>query len=356
MNQSFRNASQAIQAEAAEWALRLDEAPLDAAAHRKLLAWLKTSPQHIDEFLLASAVWHELDGIDASKSIDVAELLVDAGRNVVALSEDATVEKEAVATRGSARRRWIACIAASLVALLGLSLFLSVHDPVARYETGLGQQTLFTLDDGSVVHLNTLSALTVRMTGQSRELELTRGEAMFEVAKDPGRPFRVTSGAVRVEAIGTQFNVYRRSDGVQVTVVKGEVKVESAPSRSPAADKAAEVRLTAGEEAVSKPSGEVARISMPDLEKHTAWREQRLVFRHETLRSVADEFNRYNATRIVVNAPASATRRITGTFYAHDPGSFAAFLERDPSLTVVRDRGTILVQLSERRTRTQSSI
>jgi transmembrane sensor len=150
---------------------------------------------------------------------------------------------------------------------------------------------------------------------------------------------------VLVEAIGTRFNVYRRDDGVQVTVVEGEVKVGARQDRKTVVSDAApaEVVLTAGQEARSTAAGEVARIETPDLEKRTAWREQRLVFREDTLQSVAAEFNRYNNTRIVIDAPTEATRRITGTFDAHDPDSFAAFLERDPNLTLVRDRGTIRV-------------
>jgi transmembrane sensor len=352
VSRHFSNVTEAIQSEAGEWVLRLDEAPLDATTRRHLLAWLKTSPGHIDEFLLASAVWHELDGIDAGKRIDVAELLTEAGHNVVALSGDGISTQPVAPSPATSRRRWLLGIAASLTAAVGLSLFFTLHDPVQRYETSLGQQTLFTLDDGSVVHLNTQSVLTVRMSGSSRELELTRGEAMFEVAKDPDRPFRVTSGGVLVEAIGTRFNVYRRDDGVQVSVVEGEVKVESRQTGTASTTLSnampAGVHLTAGQEARSTATGEVALIETPDLEKRTAWREQRLVFREDSLQTVAAEFNRYNSTRIVIDAPAEATRRITGTFDAHDPASFAAFLERDRNLTLTHERGTIRVSAATR--------
>ena len=184
------------------------------------------------------------------------------------------------------------------------------------------------------------------MTEHSRNLELVQGEAMFEVAKDPSRPFRVRSGEITVEAIGTQFNVYRREDGVHVTVVEGTVKVETAPVAKPQPATAA-VTLTAGEEARSDRSGDVARIDTPDLEKHTAWREQRLVFRGDSLAAVAAEFNRYNQLQIVVVAPPSATRPITATFDAHDPESFVAFLERDPTLRVVRTSSGIEIRWAD---------
>lgn len=345
MTGAFKNARQAIQSEAAEWVLHLDENQLSLPARTELLQWLKQSPQHIEEFLFATAAWRELDDIDPQKCLDVDSLIAEAESNVIAL-DDKAADTEPAGTGTRHRAWWIGGIAATALLTVGAVLIGSLLSPVRHYETGLGQQTLFTLADGSIVHLNTQSELTVRMTEDSRNLELIQGEAMFEVARDPSRPFRVRSGEITVEAIGTQFNVYRRDDSVHVTVVEGTVKVEAAPVvKSELA--AAAVTLTAGEEARSDRSGDVARIEMPDVEKHTAWREQRLVFRGDSLAAVAAEFNRYNQLQIAVVAPPSATRPITATFDAHDPESFVAFLERDPTLRVVRSSGGIEIRRAE---------
>ena len=345
MTGAFKNARQAIQSEAAEWVLRLDEEQLSLPARTELLRWLKQSPQHIEEFLFATAAWRELDDIDPQKRLDVDSLIAEAESNVIAL-DDKAADTEPAGTATRSRAWWIGGVAATVLLTVGAVLIGSLLSPVRHYETGLGQQTLFTLADGSIVHLNTQSELTVRMTEHSRNLELIQGEAMFEVAKDPSRPFRVRSGEITVEAIGTQFNVYRREDGVHVTVVEGTVKVEAAPVAKPQ-PAAAAVTLTAGEEARSDRSGDVARIDTPDLEKHTAWREQRLVFRGDSLAAVAAEFNRYNQLQIVVVAPPSATRPITATFDAHDPESFVAFLERDPTLRVVRTSSGIEIRWAD---------
>ena len=345
MTGAFKNARQAIQSEAAEWVLRLDEEQLSLPTRTELLQWLKQSPQHIEEFLFATAAWRELDDIDPQKCLDVDSLIAEAESNVIALDDEAA-DTEPAGTATRSRAWWIGGVAATVLLTVGAVLIGSLLSPVRHYETGLGQQTLFTLADGSIVHLNTQSELTVRMAEHSRNLELVQGEAMFEVAKDPSRPFRVRSDEITVEAIGTQFNVYRREDGVHVTVVEGTVKVEAAPVAEPQLAAAA-VTLTAGEEARSDRSGDVARIDTPDLEKHTAWREQRLVFRGDSLAAVAAEFNRYNQLQIVVVAPPSATRPITATFDAHDPESFVAFLERDPTLRVVRSSGGIEIRRAD---------
>src|SRR5258708_6316398 len=66
-------------------------------------------------------------------------------------------------------------------------------------------------------------------------VELLDGQALFEVAKDAARRFVVRSGATRVRAVGTQFDVYRRSGSTVVTVVEGQVAVvlDAGPSPRP---------------------------------------------------------------------------------------------------------------------------
>ena len=337
MNGHFENARQAIQAEAAEWVLQLEDSELDRKRREQLYAWLTSSPTHIDEFLLASAVWRELDGIDADKQIEIDQLLAHASDNVVTLGEPASpLEESTPRPRRWLHATWMSGLAATVAIVAMVFVFNNPPDRPVRYETTTGQQTLFTLADGSIVHLNTQSTLEVAITETERELTLLSGEAMFEVAKDPERPFRVTAGDVVVEAIGTAFNVYRHNGQVQVTVVEGEVKVEQSSISPAITAPVAPVRLSAGQEAVSNAAGEIAQIEAPDLEKRTAWREQRVVFREDALHDVAAEFNRYNVLQIVIEAPPSATRRITATFDAHDPQSFIAFLERDPALRVER--------------------
>lgn len=346
MIDAFRNAREAIQAVAAEWVLRLDEEPLTPSARAELLKWLKASPQHVEEFLLATAAWRDLDGIDAQKRLDVDALLAEAESNVVTLSE-AMPGVGGTDTPARQRIRWLGGLAATVLVVVGAALTWPPAIQVQHYETGLGQQTLFTLDDGSIVHLNTQSELTVRLGDDSRELNLRRGEALFHVARDPERPFRVRSGDVTVEAIGTQFNVYRRHDGVQVTVVEGTVKVEPLAPAANSEPGSPAVTLEAGEEARSRRSGEVARVDAPDIEKRTAWREQRLVFRDDPLLAVATEFNRYNQLQIDVNLPDTIPLSITATFDAHDPQSFIAFLERDPALRVTRINDRIVVRSAD---------
>ena len=181
-------------------------------------------------------------------------------------------------------------------------------------------------------------------------MRLVEGEALFVVAHDPGRPFRVATGIAVIQAVGTQFNVYRREDDTVVSVVEGEVKVsaetkgQSARSgASPSADKPAGagtprpetsfVTLTAGEEAIIALDGRVVKRAPSDVTGAIAWRQRRLVFQDDTLANVVAEFNRYNFARIQVEGDNLRLRRFTGVLDADKPESLLRLLAQENDLT-----------------------
>lgn len=357
MNASYRTARAAIAAEAAAWVVQIDDGALDLAARKELLAWLRNSPQHIDEFLLVTATWQELDEIDVEHLLDVDQLIAETKQNVVALgtSQEAGTVRNDQRSDTATQRSWRQWVAAAIVlVVLGTGLLVRSPDPQAEFATDVGQQLTFTLKDGSIIQLNTQSALDTQFTENERGVTLLKGEAMFEVAKDSTRPFRVRSGSVIIEAIGTRFNVYRREDATTVSVEEGSVSVLSENDRTVLDSQATKpdlvngqrvaiLILKAGEEARAFSDGSLVQIEEPDFEKSTAWRERRLVFRSDSLESVAEEFNRYNWQQIVIRVPPQISRDITGTFDATDPKSFIAFLEKDASLEVIHYEERIVV-------------
>ena len=358
MSANYPTAQAAIAAEAAGWVIQIDDGVLDFDTRRKFLDWLCSSPQHIDEFLMAAATWRELDDLDVECQLDVDNLIAQARQNVVALGAEQKTEtsgqgeKIDVATRQS-WRQWTTV--AVVFVVIGIGLVMHSLNSQPEFRTDLGHQMTFTLKDGSVVQLNTQSALDTRITENDREITLLRGEAMFEVAKDPTRPFRVLSGSVIVEAIGTRFNVYRRENTTMVTVEEGRVSVTTNEDDRTASDypstgfdgvieqHVAALILKAGEEVQAFNDGDLVMIEKPDFEKSTAWRERRLVFRSDSLETVAEEFNRYNRRRIDIQVQEQDSRDITGTFDADDPESFVTFLEKDASLEVIRYEERIVV-------------
>lgn len=92
-----------------------------------------------------------------------------------------------------------------------------------------GKRFEIRLSDGSIVHLNAGSSLKYPVNfleNQKRDVFLD-GEAFFEVAKDPSRPFVVNVGGLDVEVLGTKFNVssYPEDPTTDVVLVEGSVRM-----------------------------------------------------------------------------------------------------------------------------------
>ncbi|WP_204165241.1 FecR family protein [Methylobacterium radiodurans] len=174
--------------------------------------------------------------------------------------------------------------------------------------SGVGEITHATLADGSRIDLNTDTALALRFTESGREVEILRGEAFFEVAPDPRRPFVVYGNGLRARALGTRFSV--RVDGVErpVDVAEGRVEVTASGRQ---------VQVSAGE-AAQLATGSSLSVVKADVGRTTAWREGRIVFAGERLSAVLAELGRYRRGRIVLLDPAAGERRVTGAFDPHN--------------------------------------
>jgi transmembrane sensor len=241
-------------------------------------------------------------------------------------------------------------VAASIVLAVGATTLIGIRElPTSgktgdRFATEIGEQRRVVLPDGSGVQLNTDSEIRVRMEDALRVVTLVKGEAIFDVEKDPARPFQVVSGTAVVDAIGTRFNVYLQQARTVVTVVDGRVTVSpvaeappqprrlhpdepnpTAPSR-PAPTTENPVELDAGQTVAVATNGTVSEPVPADVERATSWTRRRLIFDADTLYAVVAEFNRYNRERLVIADPVLSDRRITGVFNLDDPEAFLALL------------------------------
>jgi transmembrane sensor len=337
------SARHAIAEEAARWLL--DARSADAAQRAAFVAWLKSSPLHVEEFLFATATLKELQGRAQTDTGEVERIIADAlagagPSNVVALHPHEP-EREARQTRAprfwSGLRICATAAAIALIALVGGYLAYTRMVDVEVYVTGIGEQRTIRLDDGSLLYLNAHSQLEVRYSRQLREIDLGEGESIFQVAHESGRPFRVRAGTAVVEAVGTRFNVSRRGTEATVSVLEGKVRV--------GADEAVEraLSLAAGQQARIV-GGQIIRDSDADVAQAVAWRERRLVFRDDRLEQVAEEFGRYSPRRIRLEGHAARDQRITGTFDADDPEALILFLEGVEGLSVAREGGNFTVR------------
>jgi transmembrane sensor len=357
--------------EAAAWFVEVNEDELDPATRRKFHAWLCQSPEHVRAYLKIVPIWEagadlapfangDPDALIAWAAADNNVVTFDAGAADRRHGSDAettlTRTRDSNASRPgdgvSWQRRSLRAMAAS-VALVCIALAASawwMWDARSTYETAIGEQRVIALADGSTVKLNSRSRIKVRLGKQRRSIQLLEGQAFFQVAKDEARPFVVLSGDTAVRAVGTQFDVYRKTADTVVTVVEGRVAVTPASLETSAGRAAADTRhvtpsqipLSAGEQLVVSANAE-SRPRPADVDIATAWTQQLLVFSNTPLVEVAQEFNRYNKRQLVIAPGALADFNVTGTFSSTNPLGLTRFLQAQPGVQVIETQTRILV-------------
>ncbi|MFC5345564.1 FecR domain-containing protein [Brevundimonas staleyi] len=222
---------------------------------------------------------------------------------------------------GLPRRHLLTGAGGALAAgLAGVGLFgLAARRGTVR--TRLGEVRVVPLADGSVMTLNTDTLVRVSYSGERRLIDLVEGEALFDVAPDPARPFIVDAGATQARAVGTSFTVRRLGDEpVEVLVREGVVEVERRGKARPPVRISADVRATSPVDQTSPVMTTI--VGAGAVGRELAWREGRIAFEGETLGQAAAKFARYSETRIVIDDPRIAAEEITGLFQANDPVGF----------------------------------
>lgn len=317
---------------AAAWLARLDRG-VSAEEQAEFQRWLEREPEGRRAFVELAMLWDEAQVLSSLAGVF-------------------PLTRRSATPRGRwVRAGWIGAGTAAAATVLALALLLGGHPstPAARrnaaapprfaavFRTGIGEHTTQDLPDGSMVTMNTDTALEVAFTAETRVVHLRRGEALFEVAHDVSHPFDVHAGGHVVRAVGTAFDVRLDSGGgVQVVVTAGKVRVaraeasgEGAPGAYPASGAprlaVVETTLVKGEAAAlaglatsTDSAPQVTRLGPSDIDVKLAWQRGMLIFRGERLENVLAEFRRYTTLRFVLADHSLAGVRVGGYFRAGD--------------------------------------
>jgi transmembrane sensor len=339
MNAKNEQVHDLVTQQAADW-LVANRTELSARERETFAAWLKVSPVHVEEYLGVATVARDLREACAELAASTDAL--------VALARETGEEPTPIGSAGIAllprdyeRRRWRAAplawsaLGASALVLLGWWNYRGKPAEPSTVEaattfhfsTRRGEQQTQRLPDDSVLHLNTDTSVTVRLSTAERLVTLESGEADFEVAHESKRPFRVLAGSAQMLDVGTQFDVRLEPDGTVITVVEGRVAVgpRSAAPDANARGGAPFIDLTANQQlrVAQWPTGEPVAA---DAHGTTSWMRRQITFEHEPLSSVAKEFNRYASKPIVIVTPALGNQEVSGVFAIDDMDEFIAFL------------------------------
>jgi transmembrane sensor len=362
-----------LEAQAAAWLVKRDAGGLSAEGQAQFDEWIASDPRARAVFLRLEAAWQRssalmrrlrpLDGdVDADLlerspfapaqdptpvSMDEYSARAETGKSLALIPPALqTAPEEAAASSRPKSRRWAIPLAAAaalvLVAIGSVTWLAHERNGWHEYSTDFGGLERIVLDDGSIVSLNTNSAMRVRLTPELRHIVLERGEALFKVAHDKSRPFDVEAGDTVVRAVGTEFSVRvrdsantggSRGQDVEVLVKEGRVAIDP-PKTQKRLERAAALppstsTLSAGEAVViGAKRVHMEKVADVEVDRKLSWTEGRLWFERQTLKDVVAEFNRYNRRQMVIADPAIENLRIGGGFEATDPESFIAALER----------------------------
>lgn len=294
----------AIDNQALAWLRKQSERELDADERAALDAWLEADTRHKGAYVRALV-------IDNAISQAVSDQHVHPGEDRYGLRSDGYGSARA------SRRTWLKYGAlAAGVAILGVGMSLQSRDSVTTLATSTGEFRRVALADTSIASLNSDSKLEVRFTTARRQVDLVKGEAWFEVAKDKHKPFVVAAAGVEVRAVGTAFGVRRFPNGAEVLVTEGTVEVWTGRARA---------RLGAGERSFLPYNA--ARITVArqpeEIQRKLAWRDGNLQFTRQTLGEAVADFNRYSARQIVIADRALESERIFGQYRIDAPEQFA---------------------------------
>ncbi|WP_019868411.1 FecR family protein [Methylovulum miyakonense] len=288
-----RNPEQ-LEDEALAWLVRSTSGAMSDGQARQLADWLAESPAHREAFASVRQLWEGLG--------DLQE------RPLLRAASNPTKNPPPVFHQTLRKPRLIGWAAAASL-LLATALLIANPDFWqvwhARYHTEVGELQTVALADGSTVHLNALTTLDPRFSGNQRRIRLFDGEAEFIVSKDKSRPFVVEVDGYEITALGTDFVVKKHGQGLAVTMLESAVKVSAPPSPNftPRVVKA-------GQRWSAHPSAVV------DINPRTAaaWRHHRLIFESEPLANVLGEINRYRNGHVFLANPALAGLKVSGVF------------------------------------------
>jgi transmembrane sensor len=325
---------------AADWLVRLQSTEVSLEETLEWQAWLNASPSNAQAFARIEELSLALRALPLSSALTPRQLARDR--------YDASIPLNDWLKPPAQRRLWGILAVAASVAIAAVTLAFWTTVAPNTYSTAIGEHRTVALSDGSTVALGADSRIDVTMSKDVRAIELVRGEALFKVAKDAARPFKVRAGEATVTAVGTAFNIERDSDRAIVSVTEGRVVVEPVAHFLPVAvlhefePKLRSVRLHAGQQTTVGSAGIEEPTKMEDAV--TGWQTGRLAFRLQPLRYVLEDVNRYASKRIVLESDDEGALVITGTVERENIAGWVRSLERAFDLEATEEADQIVLR------------
>lgn len=330
--------------QALAWVARLRSESVDETDFAHFADWLAGSECHQQAWDNAVDIWETLGVIShlPVESLLAAEPQLEPELNPQ--SEQGLDKKRSyLANLFSGFWKPLTTMAATTAIVVSLIMFM--QEDRQHYYSAVGDYQQISLQDGSLIELNTDTEIAVSLGETSRDIELLKGEAFFTVASDKTKPFIVTVGDARVQALGTAFNIYRQSDKQStVSVIEGVVRVSEASGSSTAAPESK--MLLANDVVIVNALSGVSDLQIPNIEQVTAWRSGQIMFDSASVAEAVAILNRYLERKILVAENTVSKHRISGIFSSRQQDETLAAVAQAFDLALVLDEDNWLLSPS----------
>ncbi len=300
-----------IDAQAIDWVIKLDSGRLKARDKRKLSNWLNANVAHKDALLKWASVWDGADDFFTHVSKHV--------RDALAPCQSASRASSFLQKRRLVLSGLVAAFALVAIGPQAVRVLAPQSDSPTLFATNVGEQRTLTLEDGSTIQMNTKTVVEVDYSDTQRTISMLEGEAYYDVAHDPDRPFVIHVRDKVVRAVGTAFSVRALDDEVSVIVVEGAVELGDVLQHFKAPDAPLlpqPVRIEPLEKVTVKKGSPLLLdvVQTPELDRQLAWKQGFIVFEDAPLHSIVDEVSRYTNMKINIPDPELQQLSVGGRF------------------------------------------
>lgn len=309
-----------IAKDARDWVVRLASGTATEADLAAFRAWRAASPAHDGAFARERAFWRQLQAL--------------APEAPLAASRPRGIGRRAILGGGAALAAGVAgVVLAPRLALLWR----------ADHRTGIGEQARVPLPDGSVVLLNTDSAIALGFRPGRRLVTLLQGEALFEARRNAAAPFRVAALGGNTETEGAVFAVRAVEAEATVTVAEGRAGVFGPVAAEAPMPPVGAIDLVAGQQAWYREGSAPGRAAPVDLGAALAWRAGRIVFDRKPFAEAVAELGRYVPERVVLADSGRAAEPVGGVFSIREAQAALSALAETQGLPLRRVPGVVII-------------
>lgn len=314
---------------AARWFIRMQDAALDSPECTQFERWLMQSELHQAEYASISDAWDGIDSIDDLKQMA------------------ATRQADQFLNQTNRNKKLKNAMASLSVGFIIIFAGLFGHN---QYEQWLTQPTMQlasqsntaqiltqTLEDGTEITLNANSKIQVTYYRNHRHVDLLQGEAIFNVTKNPDRPFTVTTNTAKIKVLGTRFSVNKLSQLVRVSVDHGSVQVESINPAS--------IIILHNGEVAEIPKGQAALRKDVNTADYFKFATGNVIFNQADIYEIADVLSRYRQKQVI--AQGDSQEKVSAVLKAKDIETFIGTLPKIANVNVQQTPNTTLIKASK---------